>query len=61
MLTSQEVHGLLARLTARRAADNVRKRAEGYADDPLSDKLLALLLVVLGVASVAVVALMLLA
>ncbi len=60
VLGSDEVHGIIARLTAQRAADRVRRRAEAYPDDPLSERMLALLLVILGIASVTVVALMLL-
>ena len=60
VLSSEEVHGILSRLTADRAANAVRKRARRYPDDPLSDRMLALLMVVLGVASVAVVAMILL-
>ncbi len=60
VLGSDEVHGVIARLTAQRAADRVRRRAKAYPDDPLSERMLALLLVVLGIASVVVVALMLL-
>lgn len=60
VLTSDEVHGLLSRVTAQRAANAVRKRASRYPDDALSDKTLALLMIVLGIASVAVVAMILL-
>lgn len=61
VLSSDEVHGILSRVTAERAAKAVTKRAKGYPDDPLSDKMLALLMMVIGVASVAVVAMILLA
>jgi len=61
VMGSKEVHNLLSRVTAQRVADAVRKRGTKAPDDPLSDKMLALLMVVLGIGSVAVVALMLLA
>jgi hypothetical protein len=60
VLGSDEVHSFLSRVTAQKLADKVRGRAERFPDDSLSDRMLALLMVVLGVASVAVVALMLL-
>jgi hypothetical protein len=60
VLGSDEVHGAMARLTSGRAADAIRRRASRYPSDPLSDRSLALLLVVLGIASVVVVALMVL-
>jgi len=61
VMASDEVHNLLSRVTAQRAADAVRRRARRYPDDALSDRMLALLMVILGMMSVAVVALMLLA
>lgn len=60
VLGSDEVHGFLSRVTAKRVADAVRRRADKYPDPGLSDRMMALLMVVLGIASVAVVALMLL-
>ena len=60
VLGSEEVHGLVTRLTSRRTADAVRRRSERYPSDPLSDRMLALLMVALGIGSVVVVAMMLL-
>ncbi len=61
VLGSEEVHGVLTRITARRVADAVRGRAGRYPRDPLSDRTLALVVALVGFSSVAVVALMLLA
>ena len=61
VMASDEVHNLLSRVTAQRAADAVRRRARRYPDDALSDRMLAFLMVILGMMSVVVVALMLLA
>lgn len=61
VMASDEVHNLLSRVTAPRAADAVRRRARRYPDDALSDRMLALLMVIIGMMSVAAVALMLLA
>lgn len=60
VLGSDEVHGVMTRLTSGRAADAIRQRASKYPTDPLPDRLLALLLVALGIASVVVAALMVL-
>jgi hypothetical protein len=61
VMTSHEVHSILARVTAQRAADAVRRKGLGFPDDQLSERALALLMVVLALGSVAMVALMLLA
>jgi hypothetical protein len=60
VLGSEDVHSLVSRVTARKAADAVRGRAGRYPDDQLTTKMLALLMMVLGIASVAIGALMLL-
>ena len=61
LLGSDELHGILSRVTARRVADSVRRRADKYPKDPLSDRMTALVVALVGFASVAVVAMMLLA
>jgi len=61
LLGSDELHGILSRVTARRVADSVRRRTEKYPKDPLSDRMTALVVAMVGFASVAVVAMMLLA
>ncbi|UCC93540.1 MAG: hypothetical protein JSW25_02435 [Thermoplasmata archaeon] len=60
VLASDMVHSVVSRVTAKKAADAVKGRADGYPEDQLTTKNLALLLVLLGVASVAIVAMMLL-
>ncbi len=61
VMASDGVHNLLSRLTTQRAADAIRGRARRYPDDALSDRMLAILMTAIGMMSVAVVALMLLA
>jgi hypothetical protein len=61
VMGSDEVHNVVSHVLAKRVADSIRKRADRYPDGPLSDKMLALLMVVLGLGSLVVAALMLLA
>jgi hypothetical protein len=60
VLASDEVHSVLSKVTAQRAADAVRGKARRYEEDQLSTRMLALLMMVLGIASVVIVAMMLL-
>jgi len=61
VLGSGELHDLVARVTAMRVADAIRKRADRYPRDPLSERAMALAVALVGFVSVAVVAMMLLA
>ncbi len=61
VMASEGVHNLLSRVTTQRAADAIRGRARRYPDDAISDRMLAILMATIGMMSVAVVALMLLA
>jgi hypothetical protein len=60
VMGSDEVRDLIGRLTARRLADRVRGRAERLPPDPLPVRILAALMVALGIASVVVIAMMVL-
>lgn len=59
-MTSREVHGILTRVLDQRVADRIRRRGERRPDDPLPLKWLTVTFVAIAIASVAVVAMMLL-
>ncbi len=61
VLMSRDIYNLLSRVALERTAKRVRKRGQSRPDDHLTDTQLSLVLMGIGLASVAVVAMMLLA
>jgi hypothetical protein len=58
---SVEVHGVLSRITAMRVADAVKTRSEGFPEDPVTDRKLALFMVFIAIVSAIIAAMMVLA
>jgi hypothetical protein len=60
MMTSPAAHAVLSRVIGEGIASKVTEKGEGLSDDPLSDRTVALLVTLIGLATVGIVGLMLL-
>jgi hypothetical protein len=59
LLTAPATHSIVSRVIGERVANSLRSRGEGMSPDPLPGHLLSVLVMLVGIASVSVVALML--
>jgi hypothetical protein len=60
LMTSEATHSIFTKVIGEGVADRIRSRGEGLGDDPLSERTISLLVTLVGLITVALVALMLL-